>query len=310
MNSRPKAAVVGSCNADLTVYTEKVPVNGETVSGTRLVIGPGGKGSNQATALSRAGAETAMICRMGCDSLASVLEAHYAAEGISTEAVIRDESSQTGSATIIVDELTGDNRIVVVPGANGKLCPEDVEHYTSLISSCDILLLQLESPVEASLYAAELARANGAKVILNPAPAKEIPEKLIALCNYIIPNETEAETLTGIAINSAEDAFRAGRALLALGAENAIITLGKAGCAAVTKDSEFTLPAFSVKAVDTTAAGDQFCGAFAAELAVGAELKDALRFATAASAISVTRAGASVSMATRAEIEEFLSKNT
>ena len=309
MNFRPKAAVVGSCNADLTVYTEKVPVNGETVSGTRLVIGPGGKGSNQATALSRAGADTAIICRMGRDSLASVLDAHYASEGISTEAVIRDSSRQTGSATIIVDEITGDNRIVVVPGANGALCPEDVELHSELISSCDILLLQLESPVEASLYAARLARKSGAKVILNPAPAKEIPSELISLCNYIIPNETEAETLTGIAITSAEDAYAAGKALIALGAENAIITLGKAGCAAVTKETAFTVPAFKVKAVDTTAAGDQFCGAFAAELALGAELLKALRFATAASAISVTRAGASVSMATRSEIEEFLEHN-
>ncbi|MBR6772733.1 MAG: ribokinase [Clostridia bacterium] len=309
MTHRPKAAVVGSCNADLTVYTEKVPVNGETVSGTRLVIGPGGKGSNQATALSRAGAETSIICRMGCDSLASVLEAHYASEGISACAVIRDSASQTGSATIIVDELTGDNRIVVVPGANGDLCPADVEAHSDLIASCDILLLQLESPIEASIYAARLARKSGAKVILNPAPAKEIPAELISLCNYIIPNETEAETLTGIAIHSAEDAFRAGKALIALGAENAIITLGKAGCAAVTPDEEFTVPAFSVKAVDTTAAGDQFCGAFAAELALGAGLMQALKFATAASAVSVTRAGASVSMASREEIEEFISKN-
>ncbi|MBR4940599.1 MAG: ribokinase [Clostridia bacterium] len=307
--NRPKAAVVGSCNADLTVYTKKVPVNGETVSGERLVIGPGGKGSNQATALSRAGAETSIVCRMGTDSLAAVLEAHYASEGISTDSVIRDGNSQTGSATIIVDSGTGDNRIVVVAGANGNLCAADVENHAELIKNSDVLLLQLESPVEASLAAAKLAGKNGAKVILNPAPAGPIPADLLSLCDYIIPNETEAETLTGIHITKEEDAYAAGRALLALGPKAAIVTLGKAGSAVVTSTEEFTVPAFRVKAVDTTAAGDQFCGAFAAELARGADLHRAVLFATAASAISVTRSGASVSMASREETEDFLSKN-
>ena len=307
---KPRAAVVGSCNADLTVYTATVPVNGQTVSGEKLVIGPGGKGSNQATALSRAGADTAMICRMGCDSLATVLEDHYAAEGIATDGVIRDPSRQTGSATIIVDTSTGDNRIVVVAGANGALCPEDVAKNSDKLLGCRVLLLQLESPISASLTAAHIAAENGATVILNPAPAREIPSELIALFDYIIPNETEAQALTGISVSTEAEAFAAGRALRALGAKNAVITLGRRGCAAVTESGEeFTVPAFSVKAVDTTAAGDQFCGAVAARLAFGADLKSALTFATAASAISVTRAGASVSMATREEIEEFLSNN-
>lgn len=307
--SRPRAAVVGSCNADLTVYTEKVPVNGETVSGTRLVIGPGGKGSNQATALSRAGADTSIVCRMGRDSLASVLEEHYAAEGISTDSVIRDAELPTGSATIIVDTKTGDNRIVVVAGANGALCPEDVRAAGDRIASARVLLLQLESPTDASLAAAKIVREAGGCVILNPAPAGYIPPELLALCDYIIPNETEAEILTGIHVGTPENAFRAGRALRARGAGCAVITLGKSGCAVVTENEEFTVPAFSVRAVDTTAAGDQFCGAFGAALCEGTGLHSALRFATAAAAVSVTRAGASVSMAYRAEIDDFLAKN-
>lgn len=310
MSPRPRAAVVGSCNADLTVYTDTVPVNGQTVSGERLVIGPGGKGSNQATALSRAGADTVMVCRMGCDSLGAVLEAHYAAEGISTDCVIRDPERQTGSATIVVHTLTGDNRIVVVPGANGALCPEDVSASAEKLAGADVLLLQLESPTDASLAAARLVSASGGRVILNPAPARPIPRELIALCDHIIPNETEAEALTGISVSTEEDAFAAAAVLREMGAKNAVITLGKRGCVADTREGRFSLPAFSVNAVDTTAAGDQFCGAFAAELAHGADVRSALLFASAAAAISVTRAGASVSMATREETEEFLSRNT
>ena len=224
-----KIAVPGSCNVDLTVFTKVVPRGGETVLGSEFQMNIGGKGTNQATAARRAGAAVAMITRIGGDSLGELAQAHVRREGIDTAYVTVTPDTSTGTATIIVDETTAQNRIIVASGANADITPADMQAAKTVIEQADAVLLQSEIDPSAALTAAKLARQAGKRCILNPAPARELPAELIACADCFTPNETEAEFYTGIAIRTESDAFAAGKRLLALGADCAVITLGENG---------------------------------------------------------------------------------
>lgn len=300
-----KIAVPGSCNVDLTVFTKVVPRGGETVLGSEFQMNIGGKGTNQATAARRAGAAVAMITRIGGDSLGEFAQAHFRREGIDTAYVTVTPDTSTGTATIIVDETTAQNRIIVASGANADITPADMQAAKTVIEQADAVLLQSEIAPAAALAAAKLARQAGKRCILNPAPARELPAELIACADCFTPNETEAEFYTGIAIRTESDAFAAGKRLLALGADCAVITLGENGAAIITNALQMRIPAPKVKPVDTTGAGDCFNGVLAVALAEGLDIETAVRRACAAASCSVMRKGAAVSSPERAEIDRM-----
>lgn len=300
-----RIAVVGSCNVDLTVFTGVVPRGGETVMGSEFQMSIGGKGTNQATAACRAGGRVEMVSRVGDDGLSHVVLDHMDAEGICRANVIVTPSVSTGTATIIVEEATGQNRIVVAPGANGRITPADAEGAADVIRGADVLLLQLEISVDACLTAARIAKAAGVKVVLNPAPACALPPELLGLADFFTPNETEAEFYTGIAIHTVEDAYAAGTRLLEMGVGCAVITLGKQGAVLVDQTRRIHVPAMYVeRPVDTTGAGDCFNGVLAVALAEGMEWDTALHMACTGASLAVQRKGAAVSCPTRAEIDE------
>ncbi len=305
MERQARIAVAGSCNVDLTVFTPVVPRGGETVLGSEFQMNVGGKGTNQATAARRAGGAVCMITRVGEDFLAGVALAHYRSEGISTAHVRETAAAATGTATIIVDETSGENRIVVASGANACISAADVAAAEPELAQADAVLLQLEIDPLASLMAVELAKKHGKLCILNPAPAREIPERLLASADYVTPNETEAEFYTGIRISTIEDAFAAGERLTALGAACAVITLGEKGAALVRRGLRAHIPAPQVKPVDTTGAGDCFNGVLAVALAGGAEETEAVRLACAAASAAVQKKGAAASCPYREEIERM-----
>lgn len=300
-----KIAVPGSCNVDLTVFTKVVPRGGETVLGSEFQMNIGGKGTNQATAARRAGASVAMITRIGGDSLGAFAQAHFRREGIDTAFVTVTPDTSTGTATIIVDETSAQNRIIVASGANAKITPSDMQAAKTAIEQADAVLLQSEIDPAAALAAAKLAKQAGKRCILNPAPARELPAELIASADCFTPNETEAEFYTGIAIQTESDAFAAGKRLLALGAACAVITLGENGAAIITNALQLRIPAPKVKPVDTTGAGDCFNGVLAVALAEGIDIEMAVRRACAAASCSVMRKGAAVSCPERAEIDRM-----
>lgn len=303
MERSARVTVVGSANVDLTVFTSVVPRAGETVLGDEFQMSIGGKGTNQATAARRAGSEVTMVTKVGDDSLAEVLLAHYRAEGIATDQVWRVPSCATGTATIIVDTNSGENRIVVASGANAKIGADDILAAETAIAEADALVLQLEIAPAASLAAAEAAKRAGKLCILNPAPAAPLPPQLFACADYFTPNETEAEFYTGIAIRSIDDAFCAGEKLLTLGVGCAVITLGAAGAVLVREGKRVHVPTIAVEAVDTTGAGDCFNGVLAVALAEGLDEVEAVRRASLAASLAVQRKGAAVSCPTRAEID-------
>jgi len=303
MSTACKIAVVGSINADLTVYTPVSPTGGQTVVGSRLVIGPGGKGANQAIAALRAGGEVVFLGRIGQDFLSETLLAFYREEGLSTAHILPTEGLGTGTATIIVEESTGENRIVVVAGANAALSPADVYASEEALSDCGALLCQNEIP-EATVQAVmALSARKQIPLIYNPAPFRPMQADLLRNAAFITPNETEAIGCTGFPVSSEREALAAGRKLLALGAKNAVITLGSRGAALVTPHWEGIIPPLSVTPVDTTGAGDAFNGALAVAVAEGMPPQKAVSFANAAAGLSVTKAGAAVSMPYRKEID-------
>jgi ribokinase len=264
---------------------------------------PGGKGFNQAVAAARLGAQVTMIGRLGTDAFAEPMLQTLDAEGIDASYVVRDPEEGTGIAAPLV-EADGSNSIVFVPRANMRLMPADIEAAEPALRACDVLLFQLETPADASLRAAQLARSAGALVVFNPAPAVPFPKSLWQTCDVLVPNEVEAAMLSG---QPADDPARAARSLLAKGPQLVVVTLGEQGALLVTKEGEQHFLPHVVKAVDSVAAGDAFCGALAVRLAEGAPLPDAVRFANAAGALAVTVAGASPSMPTRAAVGEMLS---
>jgi ribokinase len=307
---KPRIIVMGSFVADLMGRGREIPVPGETVKGSLFKIGPGGKGANQAVAAARAGGDVAMITKLGFDSFGDMALENFKSEGIDVERVFRSREDPTGAALIIVSERTGQNSIMVIPGACGRLGAREVEEAMKALAPADVLILQLETNFEAVFASLEAGRALGMKVICNPAPAQAIPADYYPLIDYLTPNETEAATLSGLPVSDLDDAAKAARALQAKGARQVVITLGDKGALVVEEDGEpRAVPPFPVEAVDTTGAGDAFNGAFAVALAEGKDTIAAATFANAAAALSVTRIGTAPSMPQRAEIDELLRKN-
>lgn len=297
--------VFGSINMDLVVRSQRLPARGETLIGREFTTVPGGKGANQAVAAAKLGAETQMVGRVGTDVFGGDLLRSLRAAGVRTESVVEtDESS--GVALITVDDA-GENTIVIVPGANGRVDAEDVERVTSLLDETSVLLLQLEVPLPTVVAAARAGHTAGATVVLDPAPApEELPTDLYPFIDVITPNEVEAGQLTDTQIRGPADAARAAKVLRRRGVDVAIVKLGARGVYCETPDEQFEMPAFEVRAVDTVAAGDAFNGGLAVALDAGHALRTAVWWGSAAAALSVTRAGAQPSMPDRETFETFL----
>ena len=300
-----RVVVIGSYNTDMIIKTARLPRPGETVLGGTFSSGPGGKGANQAVSAARAGADVSFIARVGTDALGEEAVRRLKAEQVRTELVVRDPGAPTGTAWIVVDER-GENCIVVASGANGRLSPSDVVRGESEIASADVVLMQLESPIDAVASALDVAARHQVRVILNPAPALPLSLELLARVSVITPNEVETEMLTGVKIEGEESLSRAADRLLALGIETVIITLGHRGVYVASASERFHCPAFHVQAVDTTAAGDVFNGCLAAFLDRSRSLREAVRASSAAAALSVTKLGAQDSSPSREAISAFL----
>lgn len=299
---------VGSSNVDLTGFAERLPAAGETVLGSELRIGPGGKGLNQITAAKRSGGDVVFITRIGRDALSATLRAHFAQESIGTDYVYSGENDATGCALIEIDGRTGQNRIVVIPGANRSLSRGDVFAAESAFAGAGAVMAQLEIPLETVAAAGELARANGIPFILNPAPYRPLDDGFLRGIDWLTPNETEAGQLTGLDVNTLDDARAAAGKLIDKGVRNVVITLGKNGAYWTDGQDRAHIPGIPMSAVDTTGAGDTFNGALAVALAEGKTPVDAIRFANAAAAISVTRKGAASSAPARDEINALAKK--
>ena len=297
--------VVGSSNTDMIIKLERIPRPGETILGGAFVTAAGGKGANQAVGAARAGGQVTFIARVGQDMFGDQAVAGFVKDGINVDHVTRDKTSPSGVALIFVAK-DGENSIAVAGGANAKLSPADVKKAKPAFAGACVLVMQLETPLETVQAAADLAVKAGVRVILNPAPAQPLPDKLLQQVSVLTPNETEAELLTGIAVTDGASAAAAAANLRARGVQTVIITLGARGAFVATENGGQLVPGFKVKAVDTTAAGDIFTGAFAVALAEGKPLELAVRFANAAAAISVTRLGAQPSAPTRRAIDRFL----
>jgi ribokinase len=289
-----KILVIGSSNTDLTILTHHFPKPGETIIGGTFFINAGGKGANQAVAATRLGAEVTLITKLGNDVFGKNALAGLKEEAIDTSHIIFDLHHASGTALITVN-ASGENTIVVAPGANNQLFPYDIANLPYLLSIHDILLMQLEVPLTTVLHAAKAAKALGRRVILNPAPAAQLPDELLEGLFLITPNETEAQIITGIEVIDELTAEEAAQALKKRGVQNVIITLGSKGAWVSTSEHKLLVPALKVEAVDTTAAGDVFSGALAHCFSLNADFIDAVKYACKAAAISVTRMGAQTS---------------
>lgn len=301
--------ILGVFVADAAFRCSRLPKLGETLIGTGFTLGPGGKGSNQAVAAAKAGGDVGFLARIGDDTFGAMGMTTWTEAGVSP-LVIRDATRATGAAGIFIEEGEGRNAIVISPGAASAITVEDVEAEAAIIGGAKVAVTQLEQPVEVAQRFLQIAVAGGAATILNPAPATALPEGMLALCDYATPNEAEAEALTGIAVTDRDSAARAAAALLSQGVRRAaIITLGGEGALVRDADGTRHVPAMQAgPVVDTTGAGDAFNGGFACALARGLALDEALRFATAVAALSVTKPGTAASMPARAEVEALLAR--
>lgn len=295
-----KVVVVGSFNTDLVTYMPRLPQAGETVAGHEFVTGPGGKGSNQAVAAARLGGDVHFIGRVGRDSFADIGWRLWGKHGIQTEFVYTDEATATGIASIFVQE-NGENMIALATGANGRLSPADIDRAEAAIRAADVLLVQLEVPIATVQQALRVARKHGLTTILNPAPAQPLSAELLALADYITPNEGELRRLTGVGGEIAT----AARALCHVG-QTVIVTLGEQGAFWMRDGAHGEVAAFRVAAVDTVGAGDAFNGALAVALAEKRPLEAAIQFANAAAALAVTKQGAAASMPSREAVMALL----
>jgi ribokinase len=299
--------ILGIFVADLAFTAPRLPAIGETLLGQGFRIGPGGKGSNQAVAAARSGGAVRLISRLGQDVFGEIALRTWAEAGIDTQGVIRDPARPTGAAFIFVSSATGDNAIIVEPGAAAALTIADVRAAAPVIRSARVFLTQLEQPAAVAADGLALARAAGAITILNPAPAAPLDDATLALADVVTPNESEAALLTGLPVTSPAEATAAAEALIRRGASAAVITLGAAGALAHDGTTATHVPAFAVgPVVDTTGAGDAFAGAFAVALGEGLPMLAAIRFGQAAAGLSVTREGTAPAMPTRAAIEALL----
>lgn len=301
-----RVAILGVFVADCAFRAPRPPRMGETILGKSFALGPGGKGSNQAVAAAKAGAEVHFVSKLGDDPFAAMARSTWAEAGVTADVLV-DAESYTGAAYIFVEDATGNNAIIVAPGAAGTISGDDVAAKSEVIEASDVFMTQLEQPMEAALRGLEIARAAGVRTVLNPAPSADLPEGMLGLCDVVTPNESEAEGLTGVAVKSVEDAERAAGALIARGAGAAVITLGENGALYHDGARSVHVPALNAGAVvETTGAGDALSGGFAAALADGADPVEALRFGNAAAALSVTKPGAAASMPVRSEILALL----
>jgi ribokinase len=301
--SRPAIVVVGSANTDMVIQVDRIPGPGETVIGREFVIAPGGKGANQAVAAARLGADVTFVARLGADTFGDRALAGYEDEGIDTSYIARDAEAASGVALIFVDDA-GENSIAVASGANARLTRQDVERAADTIASADVLLVQLEVPLDAVSRAIDLAHDARVQVILNPAPAREIPPSLLSKVSIVTPNEHEIKVVVG-----EHDRERSLASILDAGVKTALVTLGARGVLWATGERRTRVPAFCVQAVDTTAAGDAFNGGLAYALGTGMEMRAAIRYASAVAAIAVTRMGAQPSLPTQDEVQAFLQQS-
>ncbi len=303
-----KIVILGVFVADTAYRAARAPRLGETVLGTGFRLGPGGKGSNQAVAAARAGGEVHFITRLGRDAFGDLAQATWAEAGVRPEITL-DDAGYTGAAYIFVEDGSGENAIIVAPGAGGDLGVADVEARRALIANAAVFVTQLEQPVAAAHRALEIARTGGARTILNPAPAAPLPAGMLSLCDLLTPNESEAEALTGIAVGGVSDARSAAERLRAMGAGAVVVTLGAQGAFYMDGGRALHVPALDAgPVVETTGAGDAFTGGLAVALAEGRDPAEAVRFGCATAAIAVTRAGTAPSMPARAEIEALLAR--
>ena len=305
MATQPKICVVGSSMIDLISKVPRLPKLGETLVGHSFHLGYGGKGANQAVMAAKLGARVTMVNKVGRDVFGEGTLGNYREQGIDTTHVMFDKSRFSGVAPIFVDD-NAQNFIVIVPGANLGLLPADVQKARQVILEADILICQLEIPMETTLEAFRIAKSGNVRTILNPAPAAPIPDELLKLTDICAPNETETELLTGEPVGKLDEAEAAARKLLSRGPGTVILTLGERGALLVDKNNVENIPAIKVDAVDPTGAGDAFVGSLAAFLGEGLSMQNAIRRANAVAALSVTRIGTQVSFPKRAEADDFL----
>ena len=304
--------ILGIFVADTAYRAERMPKMGETILGRTFALGPGGTGSNQAVAAAMAqsgtGGKTHIITRLGRDDFAQIARSTWAKAGVHPE-LTEDAESYTGAAFIFLEEATGNNAIIVAPGAAARITAEDLAAKADLIRGASVFVTQLEQPIPAARAGLEMARAAGVRTILNPAPAAQLDDAFLALCDYVTPNETEAETLTGMAVTSLAEAELAADALLARGVGAVVITLGGNGALYRDRQRSVHVPVISAgPVVETTGAGDAFNGGFAVALSEGRDVVEAVRFGCATAGISVTRAGTAPAMPARSEIDALLAR--
>jgi ribokinase len=306
MSEKSGIVILGIFAADTAYKAKRLPHIAETLMGSGFTLGPGGKGSNQAIAAAKAGGKVTFISRVGSDPFGEMALAAYSAAGVKAN-VMKMDGVSSGAAFIFVDEVSGDNAIIVVPGAAGLIGIEDVDANRAEIESAAIFMTQLEQPLEAALHGLTMAKRAGVATIFNPAPARTIPDEIYGLCDFIVPNEVEAAELVGHPITTDEQVRAAGRTLVDRGARAVIITLGARGAYYHTAGQSEFVPAFSAgNVIDTTGAGDAFLGGFATAISEGQTPIEAIRFGSATAAIAVTRPGTAPAMPLRAEISAVL----
>lgn len=305
----PRVTILGIFVADLAFWSGRLPAMGETILGSDFKLGPGGKGSNQAIAARRSGAEVSLISRLGTDNFGRLARETYAAEGVDDSHIADDAERGTGAAFILVQEGTGENAIIVTMGAAGALTEADVDAAADAIAGADVFATNCEVPVPVAMRGLEIARRHGVPTILNPAPAVPLPDAIFPLVDYLTPNESEAATLTGLPVDGAAQADAAAEALRAKGVGTVVVTLGASGALIRSAEIRETVPARPGGAViDTTGAGDAFNGGFAVALAEGRGPVAAATFGCAVAGISVTRIGTAPSMPNREEVEKLLNQ--
>jgi ribokinase len=302
MSKRPRIAVVGSANIDLVTFADRFPKAGETIFGQTFDLGFGGKGANQAAASRLCGADVFMIARVGSDLFGPATIQNFKKLGIDATHVKQIEGVSSGVAPIFV-EPNGQNRILVVKGANDLLKPADVDAAADLLKTVDCMVLQFEIPLETVYYGVSFARQNGIRCIVNPAPAQPIDMKALAGLNYLVPNESEAETITGMPVRNVDDAKKCAEKLLSEGVKRVILTLGANGSLLASRDGMEHIPAFNVKSIDSTGAGDAFIGSFAVFLSEGLPEREAVRRANLYAGLSTTGVGTQKSFYDRARYD-------